>query len=69
MKKTIQSFEEFKRVILRTKNEVYYSNFGFYYRTKKCYFYFSCRSMIDRIDVFKFLRENQINLFKLEELK
>lgn len=68
MKKVIQSFIEFRRVILRTKNEVYYTNFGFYYQTKKSSFFYSCRSIFERGRVFKFLRENQIKHYKLEEI-
>ena len=68
MKKTIQSFEEFKRVVFRTKNVVCCTNYGFYYRTKKCSFFYSCRALVDRMQVFRFLYDNQIRCCKAEEL-
>lgn len=67
MKKTINNFTEFKRVVLRTKNDVFFSDYGFYYQTKKCSFFYSCRSLVDRLQVYRFLRENQIKHYKLDE--
>lgn len=68
MKKTIANFAEFKRVVLRTKNDVCYTDYGFYYQTKKCSFFYSCRALVDRLQVYRFLRENQIKHYKLEEI-
>lgn len=69
MKKTITSFAEFKRIIARTYLKGYdvcWTQFGFYYFTHKCRFFYSCRSTVDRMRVFEFFRNNQIKHYKIE---
>lgn len=68
MKKSISSFSEFKRVVKRNlkHKEVYCTRYGFYFRTNKCDFFYSCRSFVDRRRVFEFMREFQIVLYDLE---
>ena len=68
MKKSITNFTEFRQIIIRTskKYEVYWTRYGFYYRTKKCDFFYSCRAVIDRVRVFDFLRKNCVKHYELE---
>lgn len=71
MRKVINDFTEFKRIINRTYlkgYEVCYTSYGFYYRTKKCDFFYSCRSLVDRLRVFELLRDCNVKHYKLEEV-
>ena len=68
MRKTISSFSEFKQIISRTLLKGYdvcYTKYGFYYRTRKCDFFYPCRSVVDRSRVFEMLRKCNVEHYEL----